>query len=519
MRQVAAVAAGGVGLALAFPSPDLHLLAWFALVPLFFAAREVRLTRAWWLGVLFGVLFRAASMYWVVDAMTRFGGLPLPAALAGAASLFLYLALFPALFVVGLRRIGPDRPGMPLLAAALWTGLELVQARLMTGFPWLLVGYAGGRTGPMIQSADLAGVFGIGFVVVAVNGAWVALAVGDRRARRWALAPILLLLATGAYGALRLGQHPASTDGSLRVALAQGNVSQEQKWDPALVDTVLGRYLELTERAARQGADLVVWPESAWPDPWGLEAGAGGERLRALAARTGTPALVGTVRVERREGLTSVANAALLVGSDGALHGAYEKVKLVPFGEYLPFRRWLGFLGPLVQAVGELRAGAPTQALLRHETGGVPPVGLSICYEIIFPEIARDHVQRGARLLVTITNDAWYGRSSAPWQHFAMARMRAVETRRWLVRAANTGISGIVDPAGRVTGRSGLFEQELIVGAVEPRDGRTLYVRTGDLFAWLCFAIATGAVVVGRRKRDDPLRSMVRIRDQSSPEA
>lgn len=486
-----------MALALAFPSPDLHLLSWVALVPLFVVARHSSAAQAWWSGVVFGLVFRAGTMYWVVQAMTRFGGLPLPAALAGAAALFGYLAIFPGLFMLALRRLGPASATTPLLAGTVWVGLEFLQGRLFTGFPWLLLGYAGGRSELLLQNADLAGVYGLGFLVVVVNGALATLALDGRKGWRPALATATLLVLALGYGAVRLAEHQPSDRHDLRVGLAQGNVAQDEKWDAGRVEAIRERYLDLTARAAADGADVVVWPESAWPDPWGLERSVVGvEDLRALARTSGTSVLVGTVRViEEQEGV-QVANAAVLLGADGRLAGAYEKVQLVPFGEYLPFRRWLTFLGPLVQAVGELRAGDADQPLLADPVAGLPPVGLSICYEIIFPSIAREHVRAGAELLATITNDAWYGRSSAPWQHFLMARMRAVENRRWLLRAANTGISGIIDPAGRVTARSELFEEALVSGGVRPRTGLTPYARFGDAFAWACLFV--GALAVAR---------------------
>ena len=202
------------------------------------------------------------------------------------------------------------------------------------------------------------------------------------------------------------------------------------------------------------------------------------------------------MHVYEEPGGLEVTNAAVLIDRSGNWGGRYEKQHLVPFGEYLPLQRWLRFLGPLVYAVGSLRPGDAEQSLLAAPAHGLPPFGVSICYEVIFPQIARSQVRRGARFLATITNDAWYGTTSGPYQHFAMARMRAIENRRWLVRAANTGVSGVVDPWGRVLQRSHLETEALITARIEPLDGLTVYARLGDSFAWAC-ALVAGIAVAG----------------------
>lgn len=503
-----AVLAGGLALAAAFPKVGLHALAWVALVPVFVAAGRASLRRAWWLGVAFGVTYRAGTLYWLVYAMTTFGGLPPALAVAAAAAVVGYLAVYQGLFAMAVSRLAPARAATPLLAAAAWTGLELVQTHLLSGFPWALLGYAPGGSPALIQVAELTGVYGLSFVVVAVNGALADLMRSGRAGWRAALAGAVVLVAVVSYGALVIpGSDPGGTSAAaLRVGLIQGNVPQDQKWDAALRNELLDRHLALTRDAARRGARLVVWPESSWPDPYGIERDAAAEqRLKSVASSERVAVLVGTVHVyeEPQAGAPpalSVSNAGVLYGAAGEWLGRYDKAHLVPFGEYLPLRRLLGFLGPLVQAVGELRAGPPEQDLLAAPAAGISPFGLAICYEVIFPSIAREQVRRGATFLATITNDAWYGRTSAPYQHFAMARMRAVETRRWLVRSANTGITGIIDPWGRVVARSELFEETVITGAIRPRQGLTPYVRYGDAFAWACLVAGALGAAVGRRR-------------------
>lgn len=508
IRSLAAVCLGALAFAAAFPKIGLHGLAWVGVVPLLIAVRQGGAWRAWWLGVAFGAVWRAGTLYWLVYAMTRFGGLSLPVALLGTTAVVGYLAVYGGIFAVLVRGLEPARSTTPLAIAAVWTGLELVQAHLFSGFPWMLVGYAGGATSILAQPADLFGVYGLSFLVVAVNAALAAVMLEPARWRGpMPTALVLLVLALG-YGGARLVSAPAAgtppADG-IEIALVQGNVAQDRKWETEARERILQDHLRLTDQGASAGADLVIWPESSWPDPYGLEGNPMARQgIERLASEHAVAILVGTVRVHEEGAELAVANAALLFDADGELRGGYEKVRLVPFGEYLPLRGILGFLGPLVQAVGELRPGDPEQELPAAPRAGVPPFAVAICYEVIFPGLIRDRVLDGAAFLTTITNDAWYGTTSAPYQHFVMARMRAVETRRWLVRAANTGISGIVDPWGRVVERTGLFTEALVRGRIAPRSGLSLYTRIGDLFAVGCLVLTgvlAASLLVGRKRR------------------
>ena len=492
-----AVALAGAGLALSFPKVDLHLLAWVSLAPLLLAVALVPAWQAWWMGLFCGGIYRAATLYWLVPVMVDFGGLAFPIALLAAASLVLYLAAYVGLFAVFASRCDLTNPKTPLLLGCIWVGLEFGQATLLTGFPWTFLGYAAGRDLLFMQVADVAGVYGLSFVAVVVSVALAATAQGGRRALPALVAAGGLLTAGAIYGGFRLGSAPplgslilegdgAARGRSIPVALVQGNVGQRQKWDAATRATILAQHLELTDRAAAKGATLVVWPETSWPDPYGLEHNRAARALSRLARMRSAALLVGTTHLEGVGDGVSVSNAAVLIDADGERRGRYDKVRLVPFGEYVPLRQLLSFLGPIVEAVASLRAGDEDQALLRAPRAAIPPFGVAICYEIVFPDLVRRQVERGATFLVTITNDAWYGSSSAPYQHFAMARLRAVENRRYLARAANTGISGVIDPWGRSVEVSDLNRVALLAGVVQPRSDRSPYVRGGYWFARLC---------------------------------
>jgi apolipoprotein N-acyltransferase len=271
-------------------------------------------------------------------------------------------------------------------------------------------------------------------------------------------------------------------------------VAQDEKWDPGRSETILAGYLEQTRRAAAAGATLIVWPEAS--TPFAFELDPRGERIRAAARETGAHLLIGSTLIEPAPDYRYY-NTAFLVDPSGETAGVYRKQHLVPFGEYVPLSRSLFFVSPLVEGVAGFSAGSGPSTL---PVGG-RAVGTAICYEIIYPGLVRELVLRGSRLLSTVTNDAWYGRSAAPYQHFQQATMRAIEQGRFLVRAANTGISGVIDPYGRVLARSGLFEPAVVVEDVRLLDELTVYGRIGDAPAYAGAAIAALALWGGRRRR------------------
>jgi apolipoprotein N-acyltransferase len=244
----------------------------------------------------------------------------------------------------------------------------------------------------------------------------------------------------------------------------------------------------MTRQAIAEGADLVIWPESATPYTFEIEHEAA-DTIRRIARDAQVPILLGSDQIERGVP-TKYYNSAYLVRADGSTGGVYRKMHLVPFGEYVPLKRILFFAAPLVEAVSDFSAGE--SAVLLTVDGHA--LSTAICYEIVYPDLVRRFVAAGSELLTTITNDAWFGDTAAPYQHFAQASMRAIENGRYLVRAANTGISGIVDPYGRVIAQSRLFEPAVVTGTVAYRTDKTLYTRIGDLFAYVS-AVATFALL------------------------
>ena len=473
-----------------------------ALVPLLIVlgrpARSER--RPVLLGLTTGIVGFSGSLYWLTDVMTTFGGLSTAVAAGVALLLIVYLSLYPALVAQvigrGVRAFGPRA----LWAAPLvWSAAEYARGHVMTGFPWVPLGNSQIDVTPIAQAASLVGVYGLSAIVALGSVALAWIVVGPPgRGRVVPVAAVAVLIAgLAVWGSWRVGGGALLTEGTpLRVALIQGNVAQGQKWNPALADQIYRRYLALSRAGVAQGATLVMWPESA--TPFMFEEHPAAEAMRLLARETGARLFVGSDQIERAA--RRYYNSAFLIQPTGSVGGIYRKIHLVPFGEYVPLEKILSFAGPLVEQVGGFTPG-DNLTIFRIREGRF---STGICYEVVFPELSREAVQRGSQLLTTITNDAWFGRSSAPWQHFAMARMRSVETGRYLARAANTGVSALVDPYGRVLQATPLFEEAVSVGEVRFLDSTTLYVRIGDVVPWAGLVVAIGLWGLSARGRRRP---------------
>jgi apolipoprotein N-acyltransferase len=451
-------------------------------------------------------VFFAGTLYWLVEVMTTFGGLHTAVAAGAAALLVAYLSLYPALFALIVawlcRRLGARALW---LAPPVWVTTEVGRTYVWSGFPWVLLGYSQATVIPVAQAASVVGVFGLSFIVASVSTALAYARTRKTRKTAPVAAVVAAVLAIAAWGAWRI--HDGAwlrTGDPIRVGVVQGNIPQDQKWDPAFRDSIFDSYLTMSRQALAARADFVIWPESS--TPFVFERDPLGESVRRLARQARVPFLIGSDQIEPVQ-FTSDAgspafhgrdpaedryyNAAFLIGPDGATAGVYRKMHLVPFGEYVPLKRLLFFVGPLVEAVSDFSAG---------DTPATLPVSghaasVAVCYEVIYPSLIRSFVAAGSELLTTITNDAWYGWSSAAYQHWEQASLRAIEEGRYLARAANTGISGFVDPYGRVLAASPLFEPAVLVEDVRFIRDRTIYSRTGDLPGWLC-AVATACALL-----------------------
>jgi apolipoprotein N-acyltransferase len=464
----------------------------------------VRSRRAFALGLVSGAIYFGGTLYWTPDVLRTFGGISLPLAVAAGSLLVAYLALFPALVAVVVARVcGRLGPAGVLVAPAAWVAAEVARRWMLGGFPWVLLGSSQAGVIPVVQTASLAGVYGLSALVAFVSSA-LALGVAGRGRARWMAPAAAACLAGGlaGWGAWRVQDGALVRGGQpVTVALVQGNVLQSEKWDKARAEGILNRYLTMTREGAARGASLVVWPESSTPfmfehDPAGRLA------ITSLVRELGVALLFGSDQYEPGKP-PRFYNSAFLLGPDGQTAGVYRKMHLVPFGEYVPLKRLLFFVTPLVESVSDFSAGEEPVVMPLGENR----LSTAICYEVVYPDLVASFARRGSQLLTTITNDAWYGHSSAPHQHFWQATLRAVEHGRYLVRAANTGISGIVDPYGRVVVKTPIFEQTVASGEVRYLEGRTVYSRTGDAFAHACVLVALLAWWVTRSGATRPARS------------
>jgi len=525
-------AASGVLLAVSFPKFGHPALAWIALTPLLVALcnesrigesrlgdgtgesripnPESRMRRAFALGLLSGIIYFTGTLYWITRVMAIYGGLQSWVAVLINALLIAYLALFPALFAVVIRRLVIVHGPPALMTAPLvWVTAELGRTYLLTGFPWVLLGYSQVPVLSIAQLASVFGVYGVSMLVAAVSAALAVLALGARSAAgaRYVshaaplAAMIVIVIVVAVWGSRRVARSEWTGDGDpIRVGLIQGNVDQGQKWDPARASAIFQDYLRMTRQAIGEGAQFVLWPESSTPFFF-EEDRPGAEMVRALARQARVTILLGSDQVDwRAEGGKRIPdkyyNSAFVVRPDGTTAGAYRKMHLVPFGEYVPLKELLFFAGPLVEAVGPFSAGVdPTLLPVNGH-----PISVAICYEVVYANLIRQFVVRGSALLTTITNDAWFGKTSAPYQHFAQASMRAIEEGRYLVRSANTGISGIVDPYGRVVAQTSIFQPAVLVGDARFLRESTFYARHGDVVAYASAVVTLVALVLSRRR-------------------
>lgn len=458
--------------------------------------------RAFSYGLLTGFVYFVGTVYWTSTVVATYGQLATPLAVFAMLLLALYLALFPAVMaVVTSRLITRAGAGALFFAPAAWVATEFFRGHLFGGFPWVPLGNSQVTMLPIAQIASLLGVYGVSALVAFVNAAiaFAVLVPGRPRAKALATAAIVLAAAAG-WGTSRIADGALTREGApLRVGLVQGNIAQEDKWRPSEAYRIFTTYVAMTRDVVRRGAEYVIWPESSTPftferDPVGEKA------MRDLAMEVGVPILFGSDQVVTGE-RESHYNAAFQLAPDGRTAAVYRKIHLVPFGEYVPLSDWLEVVPPLVQTLAGFAPFTPGDAMVMLPLGRYV-TSTAICYEVVYPSLVREAVNAGSQLLTTITNDAWYGHSSAPFQHFAMASMRAIEHGRYLARAANTGISGVVDPYGRVVVESRLFEQVGLVAEVRLLSGRTLYTAIGDVIAYVAIALLAAALLtVGRRRR------------------
>ena len=481
----------GILLILSFPSFDVEVFAWFALVPLFYSIEGKGLYHSFILGFLTGVISFLGILYWIIVAVHTYGNVPL--ILSGLILLLLvvYLSLFIGAFAF-LTRCIQIRSGLQtiLFTPVLWVALEYLRSFLLTGFPWANLGYSQYLNLPVIQMADITGPYGPSFVILLVNATLFGVL------HQWSkrtfpfkevIITVVILLGFLIYGYLKMGavgrrmiQNPP-----LKIGLVQGNIDQSVKWDESFQKETLKIYEKLSFKVAEEKPDLIIWPETATPFFF-QDAKEYQPLILDIPKKTNAFLLFGTPSYKIQKGKANHYNSAYLVSPAGEPVGKYDKIHLVPFGEYVPLQDLLFFIGSLGEGIGDFKSGKE----IFNFTLPQGKFGVLICFEIIFPDLCRRFVKRGANFLVTVTNDAWFGRTSAPHQHFSMAAFRAVENRVFVARAANTGITGFIDPRGKILKEGRIFTEEAMSATIRLSSQKTFYTLYGDVFAWACAAFS-----------------------------
>ncbi len=509
MIPFVAAGVGGLLLSLAFPPWGMDLAAWVAFVPLLWALQgEASTERCAMYGAVFGLVFYVLDVKWVIATLTTHGHFsPVPAGLVFLL-MVVFLSLYSAVFGYVLAFFHRNGFNLSVVAPFVWIGLEYVRALCCTGFPWDLLGYSQVQRPLLVQIADITGVYGISFLVMLVNGAfWELTQCAVKRDKvRWRLIVVAvgLLVVVVTYGNVRRNQFSSEATNSraFTIGVLQGNISQGLKWERAMREHTFHTYETLGKQATEAGAELLVWPETSAPVMFGSR-DLDWKIPGLISKNLKVPMLIGAPFEKMIGKDLHYFNSAFLV--DGTnVRTRYDKIHLVPFGEYMPLS-WLLPLGPGIAAREADYSAGETMTVM--SVAHCPRFSVLICYEAIFPELARLAVTRGAEMLLNITNDGWFGKSGAPYQHLAMAGMRSVENRVWLIRAANTGISAAFDPTGRMVNQIPLDKQGFFNVRVSGHTAaHTFYCRFGDVFAWGCILIC---VVLGLSTLRGPCR-MVR---------
>ncbi|MBI4708496.1 MAG: apolipoprotein N-acyltransferase [Candidatus Omnitrophica bacterium] len=474
-------------LSLSFSTLNLWWLAWFGLVPLFFVLEGKSKVKAFLLSYFTGIIFWACTIYWLVHVT-----------LAGTIVLVLYLALYFAVFGTFFSFAASfSTRHLILFLPSLWVLLEYARSHLFTGFPWALLGYSQYKILPLIQIADITGAWGVSFLVVMVNVLIFICLRKKSSVLRYLVLFTVITLPVIFYGFYQL--RPQQTAGltQLRLSVIQPNISQDLKWNSSFRKYIIDKYVFLTKQAAQDKPDLIVWPEASYPGVVG-EDDQDFSQVLSLAKDIKTPIIIGAVVNEDRK----YSNSAFLIDDSGELIGRYDKLHLVPFGEYIPLKSTFPFLESFAP-IGDIERGKEFKIFM-HTAGNFCVL---ICFEDLFPELTREFTKKGADFLVNITNDAWYKKTSAALQHFQASVFRAVENRRPLVRAANTGISGFISSSGKIISLvedpsnetlfiDGFKTEEIIIS------GRSVsfYTRFGDVFIAVCFLLLCCGIILSFKR-------------------
>ena len=498
-------AISGVLLTLAFPKAGFAVLSWVALVPLLFSVRNDQEKQSFQKGFVSGFIHYITLLYWLVPTLTVYGYIPSYVSLFLVVLLASYLALYMGIFTLLLIKLRPPSILLVCCIPVIFVTLEYIRSYFLSGFPWGVLGYSQYQNLLLVQIADITGVLGVSFLIAMGNAVILMLLLFVLKSK-WqneAMQPsivtfsgvVYLFLAglTVIYGVnrIRFIENLADIAPKTTIAAVQGNVDQSVKWNNAFQYSSTLKHLKLSQKTMKSDPDLIVWPETAAPFYFNHDMGLTKIVLRRVKT-IGTSFLIGCPSFIKISNNYNYLNSATLISPEGNIIDQYNKVHLVPFGEYVPFKSWLPDLGTLVAQAGDFVPGEKGRTLPWNSH----VIGPQICFEIIFPELSRTMSQNGAEIIINITNDAWFGTSGGPYQHFAMTIFRAIENRRSLVRAANTGISGFISPTGKVISQTPLCQETTLTAQAPFITYKSVYTRYGDRFAIICLAMVAGLVLL-----------------------
>jgi len=484
-------------LILSFPKIDQSFLAWISLIPLLYAVEGKSVYRTFLSGWLCGFFFYLGIIYWIVVVTTTYGKLNYPLGILVMLLLVSYLSLYSGLSLA-IARFIEEKTTIKVSSTLpfTWVTMEYLRSFLFTGFPWESLGYSQYHSLLLIQYADITGVYGISFLIVYVNTTLYSLLRGIQDKKipyKEIILTILIVMIVALYGRWRLIEIKKVTEASatMNVGLVQGNIDQNIKWNKAFREKAITTHQQLSLKALHENTRLIIWPESSTPFYFQTEHDYQ-DRIFETIYDSDTYLLLGSPAYTLRKGKWGNFNSAFLLSPSKKVVGRYNKVHLVPYGEYVPLKRFFPFINKMVEGIGNFYPGQEISLLNLPEAS----FGTLICYEIIFPNLTRKFVKKGAQFLVNITNDAWFGKTSAPYQHLSMATFRAVENRRFISRAANTGISAIIDATGKIKTSSTFFTEALITGKIRILTVPTFYTSYGDVFAQLSTLLSAALFLV-----------------------
>ncbi len=482
----------------AFPKINLAWVAWVAFIPLLYSLKNLSVKHAFYIGLVSGITHYITLLYWLVPTMHTYGSLPIWLGSLLLLLLSSYLGLYYGVFTSFLTKFCKTPSSIAIWFPTVIVSLEFIRSLLLSGFPWELTGYSQFERLNLIQLSDITGVYGISFLIALVNGSlyltllytgkqkWQGAKVTKKTAWGSLIITAIIMIIVLSYGNDRIQStdRKIETAEKIKVSVIQGNIDQSLKWNPEYQKTTILKYLELSFSTLPDSPSLIVWPETA--TPFYFSSPYGSQYLKRLiqegVKEANISLLFGSPSYKRDGEAVNYYNTAYLLNSDGKEIGSYHKVHLVPYGEYVPLKEWFPFIGKLVAQVGDFKSGKEGSTILWNQHR----MGVQICFEVIFPDLARAMASNQADFFINITNDAWFGTSSGPFQHFSMTVFRAVENKRALVRSANTGISGFIDPTGRILETTFLSVDAALTNTVPLMRIKTVYMKVGDLFAKIC---------------------------------